>query len=112
MMLKDKLVDYRDLTMLLINVLEKGELNTLEDNLKKRQEIIEDINKLDYTYEQFRSVSEEINLVLLEQKLNTLMNNKKQEIRVKINNVKKSRNAHNAYNKSFINSSFFLKKQI
>lgn len=111
-MLKDKLVEYRDVTMVLINVLEKGELNILEENLKKRQEIIEDINKLDYTCEQFKGISEEINLVLLEEKLNILMNNKKQEIRVKINDVKKSRNAHKAYNKSFINSSFFLKKQI
>lgn len=111
-MLKDKLIEYRDLTRVLIEALEKDVLNELEDNFNKRQKIIDDINNLDYTCEQFKCASQEINLIQLEENLKQLLNLKKQAIKEKMNNVRKSRNAHNAYNKKFINNSFFIKKTV
>lgn len=112
MMLKEILKEYHVLTLECINLIENDKFSKVQCILGKRQNIIENINVLEFPKEEFKDLVKEFNIIELETRLKELMNNKKSDIKKQMSNVRKAKKAHNVYNSNFINNSFFLKKRI
>ncbi len=111
-MLKDKLLEYKKLTMECINLCENEDFDELKNSIDKRYEIIRSINEFSYSKSEFKNICEELRVVELEKKLNILMEERKSKLKNQMSNVTNSKRAHNVYNKSFINTSHFLKKRM
>lgn len=61
--------------------------------------------------EEFRQISEQNQLPALEEKLNSLFNNKRVELKNNLDNIVKSKNVNNIYSKKLnVDSIFFSKK--
>jgi flagellar protein FliT len=110
--LKKELQNYKKYTLELIESAEKDDYDTFTNILDRRQSIINEINKLCYCDKEFQQICFQLGIVSLEKELNELMLKNKQELKSKINKIKKSQKAHNSYNSNFINKSYFIKRDI
>jgi hypothetical protein len=109
--LRQYLVRFKELTIELIECLEKGYYDSLEELYDKRQYIIDDIDKLKYSKEFFKAISIEQQLMPLQQKLTMLMNQRKTEARHELDTLSASKTASKSYNtKHKVDSLFFNKK--
>jgi hypothetical protein len=111
-LLKEKLLSFQHLTVSIIKALEEENYDTLESILNGRQNIINEIEGLTYTQEQFFMISSEFKLTDLENMLNKLLNEKKQNVRAQIDKIKVIKNANNNYQKGFKPDSLFFNKKI
>ncbi|HDK7138028.1 flagellar protein FliT [Clostridium botulinum] len=110
--LKENLIKYRDLTLNIIEALEREDYDIPEKFLEERQSIINEINNLPHTKEEFKSINNELDLILLEKKLQTVMLKRKVELKQKINNALESKEATKSYNMKQFNSQSILNKTI
>lgn len=108
--LKKALEDYKEYTLDLIYNLEKHNYDILEEILIKRQAVINDINTLKYTKEEFSKAIEKLEILLYEKKLTVLMAEKREEIKQNINKLNSAKNANHSYNKALYNSKIFNKE--
>ncbi|EKX81223.1 hypothetical protein CFSAN001628_001752 [Clostridium botulinum CFSAN001628] len=76
--LRNKLIKFREITLNIIDSLEKEDYDTPEKLLGQRDNIIKEINNLNYKKEEFKKIDEELELLLIEKKLQNLMVEKKQ----------------------------------
>ncbi len=83
--LKEQLINYRELTLEIIQILEKEDYDAPKELLNERQNIINNINKLSYTKEEFKNINYELDLMLVEKKLQTIMLKRKAELKQKLN---------------------------
>ncbi len=70
--LKENLIKYRDLTLNIIEALEREDYDIPEKFLEERQSIINEINNLPHTKEEFKSINNELDLILLEKNFKLL----------------------------------------
>jgi len=110
--LKDNLKQYKDITLELISNVEKDNFEILDMLLSNRQNVIDEIEKLNYTKEEFLNLCKELNILVLQQKLTKLMNMKKANLRNDIDALTNSQNANKSYNKKFAVDSVFFNKKI
>lgn len=108
--LRKALEEYKKYTIELISCLEKEEYDSLEDFLNKRQQILDELSNSNYTKEQFSNVSEELELLVYQKKLNDLMVEKRDKVKQDINRLVQSKNANNVYNKNVYGAKVFSKK--
>lgn len=118
MHLKDKLEEYKLFTLEAINIADNKDLPTNEvfeklyEIISKRQKVIDSISGLIYTTDEFKKICKAVNLMESELKLKEVMENNKQLIKKEMNNLKKSKKAHKAYNNNFLNNSLYVKGKI
>lgn len=112
MELKDGLKEYKNITLDIINSLEKEDYDALEQLISSRQNIINTIDKLSYSKEEFIRICKELDILMLQQKLIKLMNEKKATLRNNMNNLATSQNANKSYNKRYSVDSIFFNKKI
>ncbi|NFS08523.1 flagellar protein FliT [Clostridium botulinum] len=110
--LKENLIKYRDLTLNIIEALEREDYDVPEKFLEERQSIINEINKLSYTKEEFKSINDELDLMLLEKKLQTIMLKRKVELKQKLNNTLENKEATKLYSMKQFNLQSILNKTI
>ncbi|AVQ44417.1 TPA: flagellar protein FliT [Clostridium sporogenes] len=110
--LKEQLIKYRELTLDLIQILEKGDYDAPKKLLDERQAIINNINKFSYTKEEFRNINYELDLMLVEKKLQTIMLKRKAELKQKLNNASETKEATKSYNMKQFKSQYILNKTI
>ncbi|MCS4454479.1 hypothetical protein JTT00_05000 [Clostridium botulinum] len=70
--LKEQLINYRELTLEIIQILEKEDYDAPKDLLNERQNIINNINKLSYTKEEFKNINYELDLMFVEKNFKLL----------------------------------------
>ncbi|MFD3157518.1 flagellar protein FliT [Haloimpatiens sp. FM7330] len=87
-------------------------IDNIGDLLEKRQEIINSINELNYSKEEFKKVASDLDIVNLENELRGILENKKMECKREIDKVKKKKTAHQVYNSAFTKNSYFIKQKI
>lgn len=110
-MLKRNLDQFKDLTIRLIDCLEKEDYDSLETLFNDRQTVIDEINKLKYPKESFKSICMELQLMPLQQKLTMLMNQRKVEAKQELEKLSASKIATKNYNtKQKVDPLFFNKK--
>ncbi len=110
--LKEELINYKELTLEIIQILEKGDYDAPKELFNERQNIINNINKISYTKEEFKNINDELDLMLVEKKLQTIMLKRKAEIKAKLNNASDSKEAAKSYNMKQFSSQYILNKTI
>ena len=110
--LTHNLIQFKQITLELIRTLQQDEINKLDDLLDSRQIIIKNIEKLQYTIEEFTDICIEFDVLNIEQQLAELMKAKKDDTRQELNKIQLTKNANNNYNKSFYNNVETFNKKI
>ncbi|MBU3126677.1 hypothetical protein [Clostridium tagluense] len=109
--LTEQLVQFKQVTMQLILALKLDEIYKIDDLLDSRQRSIENMEKLQYTTEEFANICDELDILKVQHELLELMQEKKESTKEELNKIQTTRNANNNYNKSFyVNSSMFNKQ--
>jgi hypothetical protein len=99
--LKALLMEYRTATESIIKSVEEDEAEQFEKQINIRQDIINEMSCLTYTKEAFTHICKELGILELQLRLDTLVNEKKVELKSKISEINEKKNA----NKSYINNS-------
>ncbi|MCY6959553.1 hypothetical protein [Clostridium brassicae] len=110
--LRDKLKEYADITVKIIVEIENEDYQILDELLSSRQDVIDLIEKIDYSKEEFLFLCKDLDVLVLNQKLIKLMNEKKADLRNNITNLNNLQNANKGYNKRFAVDSVFFNKKI
>ena len=110
--LAQKLTQFKQITLELIRALQKDEIYKLDDLLDRRQMVIEEMEKLQYTAEEFLDICTELDILNVQHKLLELMQQSKENTKQELNKIQITKNANNNYNKSFYNNAGTFNKQI
>ncbi len=110
--LEELLKNYRNLTEKIITSIETDELEVIEDLFLQREEVINKINSQTYTKEQFIHIAEELELKVLEDKLNYLYVKKKDDTYREMQNNKEKINANRNYTRNASRKIHFLDQKI
>lgn len=110
--LRQYLDEYKNITIELINNFYCNNLNSIDEFMQKRQNILDSIQKLEYSKEEFKSISDEIQLFDIEERLKDVMTEKKEKLLIEMEKIAVSRNANNSYNKSLYGKTVIFSKKI
>lgn len=110
--LKELLEIYKNLTEKIITSIEHEELEVMEELFLQREEIINKINTLMYTKQQFINIAEEFNLKTLEEKLNSIYMKKKDDTYNEMQINKEKMNANKSYTRNASRKISFLDQKI
>ena len=110
--LTQKLVQFKKVTIELIRALQQDEIHKLDALLDSRQMVIENMEKLEYTTEEFTDICNELDILNIQHELLELMQAKKENTKQELNKIQLTKNANNNYNKNFYANSSMFNKQI
>jgi hypothetical protein len=110
--LKQCLFNFKDLTLKLIKCIEKEEYDNLELHFQEREILIHEMNKLEYSRKNFKELSNELQLMPLQQKLTLIMNKSRAGIRQELDKLSASRIANKNYNTKYKVDPLFFNKKI
>lgn len=110
--LKTQLNEYKNCTVKIIEILEKEDFESIDNVIKDRDLIIKSIKEINYTKEEFTSIGIELQLMRLEKKLNEIINEKRADIKNKIDKMYIAKNANKNYNKNMYSSAVIFSKKI
>lgn len=98
MMTLDMLLDeYKRLS---VEMLEKAdEIDTIELLISKRANVINDINKIEYNKDEFKTLVHELSLMEIEDRLFKIISQEKLKTRKALDNVQKLKRAQAMYNR-------------
>jgi hypothetical protein len=111
-LLVEKLIEFQQITVGIINMLKQENYDELEAMFNNRQRAIEEIKGISYSQEQFKNISAQLRLVELENVLTKLLDEKKQIARAEMDKVTSAKKANNNYKKNFQQDSLFFNKKI
>lgn len=106
------LKQYKVITLELIKLLESEDYDSLESLLDSRQKLIDEMDKMNCTKETKNKIYEELQIQELQDKLNVVMNEKQEELKVNIANLSTGKIARKGYTNGFKADSFFINKKI
>lgn len=95
--LRDKLLEYKQVTDTLIEVIKNEDVENVDNLFSTRTELIREINKLSLDREAFKAIGEELGLSEQDKVLTNLVQDKKREIQVEVKNIKDKVNANRSY---------------
>ena len=111
-LVEESLIEFKNITLDLINALECDDFDILESLIEKRQAIISTLEKTDYTEEEFKHIASSIDLLTLQKKVLDLMNVKKVELRNEMDKLSEVKNANKSYKSRFAVDSVYFNKKI
>jgi hypothetical protein len=110
--LREYLDDYKNITIEVVNNLYCDNIYNLDKSMKKRQNILNYIQKLDYSKKEINLIIDEINLLDIEKRLKDVMTEKKEKLRIQMEKNSLSKNANNSYNKNLYGKARVFSKKI
>ncbi len=110
--LRSKLIKFRKITLNIIGSLEKEDYDSPENLLEQRESIIKEINNLNYKKEEFKKIGEELELLLIEKKLQSIMIEKRSKIKLKLKKASENKAANKNYNIKQYNTQRILNTKI
>ncbi|MCM8710962.1 flagellar protein FliT [Clostridium sp. SYSU_GA19001] len=110
--LREALNNYRSITIKLIEELEKDNYDALETLLSDRQMLIEQMNKINYSANEFKSICNELQILMLQEKLTKLMNIKRTYVKDKLDKFSARKTANRSYSKRFSVDALYFNKKI
>lgn len=109
--LKLELTAYKEASLNIKTAIENQNIGVLKELMEKRQSIIEVINELEYSRQDFSDCCNELGLVSLEKELKSLVENKLEDTKDHIEKLAMHKNARKSYNsKISVDSLYFNKK--
>ena len=109
--LKDELENYRGITINLLETLEEEKYNDLDILLSKRQDVINIINDISYTKDEFKKICTEFEIVILQDKLTQEMDKRREEVKNSIERLTKYKSANKSYNNKFSIDAIYINKE-
>lgn len=110
--LKNLLLEYKNINDKLIDILSQSlkdsNYDELQPLLSKKQQIINSMDILKYTTEEFSNISKELNIPSSEEVLNKLFIEKKELLKEKLITLKQSKAANNEYHSNFYRNIYFI----
>lgn len=110
--LKAHLNRYGMITKNIIDTLQKDEFDDLNELFLERQQVIENINMLNYSSDEFKILCSDYEILVLEEELQKILNEKKNYVRTQIDKLSGYKNAKNNYTKKFSLDSIYFNKKI
>lgn len=110
-LLKEKFNEYACLTKEIINTLNEEDYDNLQGILNKRDMILKSIAS-GYNKRDVKEVCDELQIMKLEKEATELISQKKEETRIKINQISKKRNANISYNRGLNSKSTIFSKKV
>jgi len=110
--LAEKLAQFKQITIEIIKVLQQDEVDKLDSLLDGRQMVIEKMEGLQYTTEEFTNVCNELDILNVERELSELLQAKRESAKQELNKIQLTKNATINYNKSFYANMNIFNKQI
>jgi hypothetical protein len=109
--LKDELENYRRITRNLLEALGEESYDTLDILLSERQNVINSINDISYTKDEFQGICSEFEIVLLEDKLTQEMHKRRKEVKAAIEKFSKHKSVNKSYNNRFNVDAIYINKE-
>ncbi|NFN86308.1 flagellar protein FliT [Clostridium sporogenes] len=110
--LRSKLIKFREIALNIIDSLEKEDYDSPENLLKERENIIKEINGLNYKREEFKKIGEELELLSIEKKLQSIMIEKRAKIKLKLKKASDNKEANKNYSIKQFNTQNILNTKI
>lgn len=110
MNLEENFIEYRNITLNIIEMVKIEETEKLDEFFEQRQLILDNINRLSYSKEELRQLYIKLGLDKLDKTLEEEMKNKKEEFLNKIKENQKRKIAMNGYNNIQAKAVFLTKK--
>lgn len=110
--LKEKLIKFNDITKKIIECLQNEEIHKINDYLIQRQNLINDINNIDYEKEDFRDLCNELNCIQFDCELKNYAVKKRYELKNKLTKIKVNDSANKTYNKNLLKHKNFFSTKI
>lgn len=110
--LENYLIEFKDITLNMINILNTENIDSVEALMMKREDVIKDIKDLNYSKEIFEDIAKKLELEALEIKLRKSMEKKKEQLREKIEELKTTTVANKSYIQNTMRGVNFLNKKI
>lgn len=110
--LREALQLYKECTLNLIYSLEKEDYDILEKLLNERQGVIDNIDSMQYTKDEFSKIVEELQILVYQKKLADLMVEKRGKVKQEINKLTNAKNANHSYNSSLYSGAKIFNKRI
>lgn len=95
--LRSTLIKYRDCTLEIIKLLEKDDIDSIDELAQERQSLVDQAIEMKGIKEEYKDINQELKLEELQAKLNILMSNRLKEIKEKSEEISKNRKATNVY---------------
>ncbi|MBU5314801.1 hypothetical protein KQI30_00700 [Clostridium bornimense] len=111
-MLKELLEKYNQLNIDSIEAVEKDDVEKLNILLEEKDVIIEKIDNLNYTLDEFKKYAQEIDLINVENQLERIIREKQKEIKEKIKSTAINKSAVGAYGNISSTNVSMLNKRI
>jgi hypothetical protein len=108
--LQSYLEDFKKYTIEMILNLKNDDIDNFEVALEKRGQILEEINHLNFNHAEFKKSCEELDIIDMENEINKIIKDKRDKLKEKILELKKSQNANKAYHLNMDKSNIFSKK--
>lgn len=111
MELKELLLEYKGITEEFIKVIEEENYEIQgKELLSKREELLSELKIMDFDKKELVEVSNNLDLMMLEEKASVLLNTEKNKTKEEIFNLKNNHNAVKTYGVGFKNINFINKE--
>lgn len=104
------LESFKKYTMEMILNLKNDDIDNFEVALEKRTQIVEKISDLNFDRIEFKKICRELDIISVNDELSKIASEKKNVLKDKILELKRSQNANNAYHTNLNTSNVFSKK--
>lgn len=109
--LEENLINYKNITLIILDAVKKEEYEKLEEIFKQRQLVLDNINKINYSKEELKKLYLQYEIDKLDKTLASDMEIKKDDLLEKIKQNKKKQVAMTGYN-NLSAKAVFLSKEI
>ena len=106
------LISYKEATVSLLNCLNMDEYDNLQKYISERELAIDKLKNLEYSMEDFTNIFISLEIDMLQKQVDALMLIKKEELRLEMNNIAKTKNANKQYKKGVSVDSIYFNKKI
>lgn len=103
---------FKDITIDLINKVKEEDYDAADNLMEQRQNIIDNIDKLNYSKEKFINICKELKLLEYNEELEKVIKEKRAQIKQEMTKIVSNRSANSSYNKKFYNNSVIFSKKI
>lgn len=108
--IKKILLDYRDYTINIIDLLEKDDLDSLQSQIEKRQNSLNRLISFTEEREEAKRIYEELQIRKFQMRVEELIRIKSYDIKKKLGDISRNKKATSAYGKIGSGAAIFSKK--
>jgi hypothetical protein len=106
------LENFKDITVELTNKLKEEDYDAVDSLMEQRQNIIDNIDKLNYRKQDFTNICKELSLLEYNEELEKTIKEKRAVIKEELSKLVINKSANSSYNRKFYSNSVIFSKKI